>query len=89
MVTCARPSRTLEIYEIQEVWTGLRDLQYANDALKSSPKDLWFFSTCGPFGIAEGHGPKRDSSSRDTPSPHMWNYPTALGAEKKGRMRGP
>ena len=31
------------IYEIEEIWTGWDDLQYANDALKSSPKGLQFF----------------------------------------------
>ena len=32
-----------QIYEIQEVWTGWEDLQYANDALKTLPKGLQFF----------------------------------------------
>ena len=37
-----------KIYEIQEVWTRQEDLQYANDALKLSPKDLWFFCPVSP-----------------------------------------
>ena len=35
-----------EIYEIQEVWTGQKDLWYANDALKLLPKGLQFFAPC-------------------------------------------
>ena len=38
----------LEIYEIQEVWTGWEDLQYANNALKLSLKGLWFFCPMSP-----------------------------------------
>ena len=32
-----------QIYEIHEVRMGLEDLQYANNALKTLPKGLWFF----------------------------------------------
>ena len=39
-----------EIYEIQEVWTGQEDLQYANDTVKSLPKGLWFFC---PMSLSE------------------------------------
>ena len=42
MVTCTNLLDS-EIYEIQEVWTGQKDLQYTNDALKSLPKGLQFF----------------------------------------------
>ena len=37
-----------EIYQIQEVWTGWGDLQYANDALKLLPKGLQFFCQVSP-----------------------------------------
>ena len=45
MVACADLLDS-EIYEIQEVWTSQRDLQYANDALKSSLKGLQFSIPC-------------------------------------------
>ena len=48
MVTCANLLDS-EIYENEEVWTGWRDLWYANDALKSSPKGLWFFWPMSPL----------------------------------------
>ena len=53
-----------EIYEIQEIWTGLKDFQYANDALKSSLKGLQFFHPMSPsellkvMGLKGIHHPK-------------------------------
>ena len=37
-----------EIYKIQEAWTGQKNLQYANDALKTSQKGLQFFHPVSP-----------------------------------------
>ena len=37
-----------QIYEIQEVWGGQSELQYANDALKTLPKGLQFFCPYHP-----------------------------------------
>ena len=42
MITCANLLGS-QIYKIQEVWMGQEDLQYATDALKTSPKGLQFF----------------------------------------------
>ena len=42
-----------KIYKIQEVWTGWKDLWYANDALKSLLKCVWFF-----FPISPSESPK-------------------------------
>ena len=58
-----------KIYEIQEVWTRQKDLQYANHALKEFVKGSAIFLSCIPFGITKGHGPKRDSSFQCTPLP--------------------
>ena len=37
-----------QIYEIQEVWGGRSELQYANDVLKTLPKGLQFFLPISP-----------------------------------------
>ena len=39
---------SLEIYEIREDWTGQRELQYANHALRTLPKGLKFFHPVSP-----------------------------------------
>ena len=49
-----------KIYEIQEAWTGWEDLQYANDALKTSPKGLWFFCPVSPSELPKVMGLKGD-----------------------------
>ena len=36
------------IYEIQEVWTGQKELQHANYVLRTLPKGLRFFSVVSP-----------------------------------------
>ena len=52
-----------QIYEIQEVWMGQEDLQYANSALKTLPKGLWFFRPASPkefpkvMGLTGVHNP--------------------------------
>ena len=48
-----------EIYKIQEVWTGQKDLRCANDALKSLPKGLQFFHTMCPSELPKVMGLKR------------------------------
>ena len=45
-----------QIYKIQEAWTGWDDLQYANDALKTSPKGLYFFHPVSPLELAKVMG---------------------------------
>ena len=61
MVTCANLLDS-EIYEIQEVWTRQRDLWYANRCVEEFTKgSVNFCAPDVPFGIAKGHGPKRDS----------------------------
>ena len=45
-----------EIYKIQEVWTSQRDLWYANDVLKSSPKGLQFFCPVSPLELPKVMG---------------------------------
>ena len=37
-----------EIYEIQEVWTGQKDLRYTHCVMRSSPKGLQFFHLVSP-----------------------------------------
>ena len=37
------------IYEIQEAWTGWKELQHANYVLKTLPKGLRFFCLVSPF----------------------------------------
>ena len=48
-----------QIYKIQEVWGGWSELQYANNALKTSPKGLQFFHPKSPkvMGLAGIHNP--------------------------------
>ena len=52
-----------QIYEIQEAWTGWHYLQYANNALKTSPKGLWFFCLISSsefpkvMGLTDIHNP--------------------------------
>ena len=45
-----------QIYEIQEVWMGWEDLQYANDALKTLPKGLQFFHPVLPMELPKVMG---------------------------------
>ena len=47
-----------KIYEIQEIWTGQEDLWYANDALKSLQKGLWFFCLISPLESTKVMGMK-------------------------------
>ena len=45
-----------QIYEIQGVWTGWEELQYANNALKTSPKGPWFFHPISPLELPKVMG---------------------------------
>ena len=57
MVTCTDLLDS-EIYEIQEVWTRQKDLQYANDALKSLPKGLSLYHPVFPLESPKVMGQK-------------------------------
>ena len=52
------------IYEIQEAWTGQKELQHADYALRTLPKGLGFFHVVSPLespkvmGLMSIHHPK-------------------------------
>ena len=45
-----------QIYEIQEVWEGKSNLQYANDALRALPKGLQYFCPISPSELPKVMG---------------------------------
>ena len=47
-----------EIYEVQEVWAGQRELRFANHTMSSMPKGLQFFCLVSPLESPKAMGLK-------------------------------
>ena len=43
-----------DVHEVQQVWTGWKDLWVAHDIAKSSPKDIYFFQVVPPTELLMG-----------------------------------
>ena len=74
-----------EVHEVQEVWTGHKDLQATCHMAKGSPKGIQFFWVVSPtkspkiMGLRESIPPK--------PFAGKWDCPSVCGVEKRARMR--
>ena len=50
-----------DVHEVQDEWTGQKDLWALYHVAKSSLKDICFFQLVPPSHVTQDHGPERDS----------------------------
>ena len=74
-----------EVHEVQEVWTGQKDLWAAHHEQKVSPKGIQFFWVVPPTKSPSIMGLR--GSIPPKPFTGKWDCPSVHGVEKKGRTR--